>query len=177
MKKLKRNDQVIDFSSKDYQGHTINLVDYKGKKILLSFFRNASCPFCNLRVKQLINKHAEFLKNGIQIIVFFAAVKEDIYRYAGNQNVPFPIIPDPNLEIYKKYGIKQSSAGMIKKMLKPLKMMKVMTSGFFNLKSIKEKPLIPADFLIDEKQSVYRAFYGNDFGDHLPIAEVLNWKE
>lgn len=62
-------------------------------------------------------------------------------------------------------------------MIQPVKMMKVMSSGFFNLRSIMDKPIIPTDFLIDEDQSIYKAYYGNDFGDHLSITDILNWVE
>lgn len=177
MNKLKKNDNAIGFTLKDYQGNTINLLDYKGNKILLSFFRGASCPFCNLRVNQLINQYSEFEKQGISIIVFFAASNEEISQFAGKHKAPFPIIPDPHLEEYKKYGIEKSSLGMIKAMINPFKMMKVMFSGFFNMKSIKDKPIVPADFLITENQTIYRVYYGKDFGDHLSIPEILSWKQ
>ncbi len=176
MNKLKKNNHSIDFIVNDYLGNKVDLIDYKGKKILLSFFRGASCPFCNLRINQLINNYAEFQKNQIEIIVFFSATKEGIFQYAGKQKAPFPIIPDPKLEIYKKYGVEQSSMGMLKAVLKPLKMIQVMTSGFFNMRSMNDKPIIPADFLIDENQTIYKAYYGKDFGDHLQIDEILNWK-
>jgi thioredoxin-dependent peroxiredoxin len=60
--------------------------------------------------------------------------------------------------------------------LKPVELLKVMTSGFFNVKTIHKKPILPADFLIDENQIVYRVYYGRDYGDHVPIADVLAWK-
>ena len=177
MKKLKSNDLAIGFNRNDYLGNNIDLTNYKGKKTLLIFFRGASCPFCNLRINQLINKYPEFEERQIEIITFFAASQDEIFKYAGKQKAPFPIIPDPNLEVYKKYGVEASHSGMFKVMLNPFKMMKVMTSGFFNLQAIKDKPLIPADFLIDENQFIYRVYYGKDFGDHLPLAEILNWRK
>ncbi|PIQ16388.1 MAG: hypothetical protein COW67_03400 [Flavobacteriales bacterium CG18_big_fil_WC_8_21_14_2_50_32_9] len=173
---LKKNDKIIDFELTDYLGNRIKSSDYKGQKVYLSFFRGASCPFCNLRVHQLIKNYSKFEANKIQIITFFAATKEEINKYAGKQNAPFTIIPDPNSEIYQKYNIQQSSLGMIKTMMNPVKMMKVMFSKFFNLNSIKEKPILPADFLIDENQLIYKAYYGSDFGDHLTFEEILNWK-
>lgn len=177
MERLKKSDKAIAFNSTDYLGADINLTDYKGKRLLLSFFRGAACPFCNLRVNQLINGYPQFEHKGIRIVSFFAASKKDISRYAGQQNAPFPIIPDPNLEIYLKYGVEQSVSGMAKAMVNPLKMIRVMRSGFFNMKSIKDKPILPADFLIDGNQMVSRAYYGKDFGDHLPISDILAWKE
>ncbi|MFQ3213478.1 MAG: peroxiredoxin Q/BCP, partial [Marivirga sp.] len=38
------------FNRKDIFGRTINLEEYKDKKLLIAFFRHAGCPFCNLRV-------------------------------------------------------------------------------------------------------------------------------
>lgn len=171
---LLENDKAIDFIVSDYLNNQVTLSDYKGKKVLLSFFRGAACPFCNMRVRELINNYSKFEEKGIVIIVFFAATKEEINEYAGKQNAPFAIIPDPTLKFYTKYGIEQSKMGMVKTMLNPIKMFKAMTSGFFNTKSSKDKPIVPADFLIDENQTILKAYYGKDFGDHMNIKDILN---
>ena len=177
MKSIKKGDRAIYFKSIDYLGNTVDLDQYKGKRVLLSLLRGASCPFCNMRVRRLI-KHYEHFKNAdIAIIVFFGATKEEIQQYAGKQEPPFPIVPDPNLSIYKQYDIEQSSQGMFKAMMQPLKMMRMLFSGYFNLKSMSDRPIIPADFLINEHQIIHRVHYGKDFGDHLPIDDVLAWKE
>ncbi|MDT8410882.1 MAG: redoxin domain-containing protein [Vicingaceae bacterium] len=176
MERPTQGNNVVDFEMEDYYGKMINLSDFKGKKIYLSFFREASCPFCNLRVHQLIKRYQEFKDKNIVIITFFASSKEEIANYAGKQQVPFIIIPDADSLMYKKYNIKQSSLGMIKTMTNPIKMLEVMFSKYFNLNALKSKPILPADFLIDENQQIYRAFYGKDFGDHLTFEEILNWK-
>jgi len=174
MKHIKEMDIGIDFEAENYLGQKFNLNNYRGKKILLSFFRGASCPFCNLRIHQLIQRYLDFEKKDIQIITVFAATKEEILSYAGKQDVPFQILADPKMELYKKYGIEESSSGMLKTMINPLKMMKVMFSGFFNMKSVKDRPIIPADFLIDENFVVIQAYYGKNFGDHISLEKVLN---
>ncbi len=132
--RLKEGSKSIKFSMKDYTDKEVVFEKFKGQKVLLSFFRGASCPFCNLRINQLIKRYTEFEKMNINIITFFAATKEEISGYAGNQNAPFPIIPDPLLEYYKNYDVESSISGMFKAMLKPLSMFKEMTSGFFNMK-------------------------------------------
>ncbi|MEK7432596.1 MAG: redoxin domain-containing protein [Cyanobacteriota bacterium] len=177
MIKLKNNAQAPKFKKDNYLGEKINLKEYEGKKILLSFFRGASCAFCNLRINELIKKYPEFEKNKIYIIAFFAASKDEISKYAGNRTTPFPIIPDPNLEIYKKYAIEESYLGMFNMILKPLKVIDIMLKGLFNVKSITDNALIPADFLIDEKQNIYRSYYGKDLSDHLEIDDILCWRK
>ncbi|MBX2900519.1 MAG: AhpC/TSA family protein [Cyclobacteriaceae bacterium] len=176
MSRLTSGSPAIDFTINDYQGNPISLSDYLGEKILLSFFRGASCPFCNLRVHELIKRYPDFEKQGIHIIGLFASTAEEINKYAGKQQPPFAIIPDPALSLYKKYKVEATQMGMLKAMLQPAKMWSVMTSKFFNMNAIADKPLIPADFLIDEKSVIQRAYYGNDFGDHVPIEDVLGWR-
>ncbi|MDH3710070.1 MAG: AhpC/TSA family protein [Cyclobacteriaceae bacterium] len=176
MNNLKAGGLATEFSGTDYLGNPVASNHYKGKKVLLSFFRGASCPFCNLRIHQLIKQFSEFEQQGIAIIAVFAASSKEISSYAGQQNAPFPIVSDPHLDLYRKYGIEATSWGMVRAMINPLKMIKVMFSGFFNMKSLNDKPLIPADFLIDEDQKLYRVYYGKDFGDHLSMKEILGWK-
>jgi thioredoxin-dependent peroxiredoxin len=163
------------FTSKDYLGNKLNLSDYKGQKVMLSFFRGASCPFCNMRIRELIQAQAQFEKSNIQIIAVFAASASEIAEYAGKQKAPFPIIPDPEMKLYKLYGIESSSKGMFRVMLQPGKMIKMMISGFFNMNSIKDKPILPADFLINEDLLITKIYQGKDIGDHIPLEEVLYW--
>jgi thioredoxin-dependent peroxiredoxin len=176
MSRLTSGTSAIDFKRQDYLGNAISLQEYKGKKVLLSFFRGASCPFCNLRVHELIKRYPDFEKQHIHVIGLFASAQDEIKKYAGKQNPPFPIIPDPTLSLYKSYKVEASQMGMLKAMMQPGKMWRVMTSGFFNMNAIADKPLIPADFLINESGIIKRAYYGKDFGDHVPIEDILSWK-
>lgn len=175
MSRIKENDLAIQFEVTDYLDNKISLHDYKGKKVLVSFFRDASCPFCNLRVNQLIKKHKIFQENKVEIIAFFASSKDEILRYAGKQQAPFPIIPDPNLTIYKMYGIEETIGAKLRTMVKPKKVLNAVNSEFFSFKSFATKNIVPADFLINENLTIIKAYYGKDFGDHIPIEEVINW--
>lgn len=173
--KLTTGDIAPTFMLTDFTGNTVSLLKYKKKKVLLSFFRGASCPFCNLRVHELIKKHSEFENAGLEIITFFTADANEIQQYAGKQFPSFSVIPDPNLSVYKKYGIESSVAGMFKAMLRAETMIKIMTGGFFNLNSMADKPILPADFLIDENGKIYQAYYGKDYGDHINLNQVKKW--
>ena len=177
MNKLRINNKCIPFEAKDIQGNLIKLSDYKEQKVLLTFFRKASCPFCNMNLQGLIKNYSKFEDRGIKIIVLFASSLKDVEKYAGKQNPPFPIIPDGEFNIYKKYGVDKSFIGMFKAMLNPKKVFKALTGGFFSLKPMIEEPVIPADFLIDENPYIYKAYYGKDFDDHIPIEDVLAWKK
>lgn len=176
MKKLNTSSSAIPFIANDLEGNSINLEDYKGQKLLLAFFRKAACPFCNMGIQDLIKNHKKIEEKGIKVIAFFASSKKDVEEYAGKQKPPFPVIPDVDYKVYEKYGVETSYIGMLKTMMSPSKNIKAMSGGFFNLKSVTQEPVIPADFLIDENQKIYRAYYGTNFDDHIPVSDVLAWK-
>jgi len=176
MKNLTKGNKARDFSTIQLNGGSINLADYKGQKVLLTFFRKAACPFCNMGIQDLKKRYNEFEQKGIKVIALFASSQEEIVKYAGKQNPPFPIIPNADYSIYKTYGVKISYLRMLKTLFNPAKFYKALKSGFFSLRTMTQDPVIPADFLIDEDQSIFRAYYGRDYDDHLPISEVLSWK-
>ena len=94
MEILHIDSEVPAFSMLDINDNNITLDKFIGTKIILTFFRTATCPFCNLRVHKLIQKEAYFKANNIQVICFFASSKSEILKYAGKQLPSFPIIPD-----------------------------------------------------------------------------------
>ncbi|MGD1847129.1 MAG: peroxiredoxin family protein [Salibacteraceae bacterium] len=175
MKQLKSSQTAIQFYSTDIYGKKVDLKNYQGQKVLLSFFRKAACPFCNMAIQQLIKRHHEFESNGIRVIALFASTEEEVLRYAGKQNAPFPIIADGKYKIYAKYGIGASYAGMLKTMLNPVKVWKAISGGFFSLRTVPQDPVLPAEILINEDQTVHRAYYGSDYDDHLSVNEILQW--
>ena len=177
MGKLKEGTSAIYFKATDLNGKVVDLKEYEGKKILISFFRKAACPFCNMALQELIRNHKALEKNGVQVISLFASPKEEVMKYAGKQNPPFPIISDGDFKIYAKYGIEVSYIGMFKSMFNPVKVFKAMTGGFFSLRSTTQDPVLPANFLIDENQEIHTAYYGKDYDDHIPISDVLAWAE
>lgn len=108
MNKIEVGEPALNFSTKDYLGNNINFMDYAGKKILLSFYRDASCPFCNLRINELTKHRAEIENKGIKVLCFFNADAKSIQQFASiNESCPFTIIPDPQLKIFELYAIKK----------------------------------------------------------------------
>ncbi len=175
MEKLQKNTKAPIFKMLDINNNLIALDKYIGKKIFLTFFRTASCPFCNLRVHKLIQKADFYKKNNVQIICFFASSKEEVLKYAGKQLPTFSIIPDANEIIYQKYKIQSSKAVKFHAMKRIGTMIQFTRKGFFSLKSMTDEPILPADFLINEKGIFNNCYYGKDFGDHLSFTEIDYW--
>jgi len=167
--------KAIDFNTEDFLGENVNLKSYMGNRLLLSFFRDASCPFCNLRLNQLIKRYDDFQDKGIAVITLFASSRDTILKYAGKQEPPFPIVPDEELKLYKLYKVEESISAKLRTMAKIKDVMKVMRSEYFNFHSFGTENIVPADFMVNENLVIDRAYYGKDFGDHIPIEEILSW--
>ncbi|NJN26761.1 MAG: redoxin domain-containing protein [Cyclobacteriaceae bacterium] len=172
---MKKGEKAILGKSRDIYGNEISLDEFEGQKILLSFLRTAACPFCNLRVNEMIKKQREWEFKDVVIIAVFASPASEILKYAGKQNPSFAIIADPTESLYRKYGIEHSLLGKIKAMQRLKEMMQIMTKGYFNVESLIEKTVMPADFLINESGTIVQAYYGKDFGDHIPFEQVETW--
>lgn len=170
---MKSGDKAPLFLVEDIKGNRVDIQNYKGKRILLCFFRDASCPFCNLRVQQLIKSNAKFENQNIQILAFFASSTETINKFAGKQNAPFPLIADPDLKVYQMYKVGKSFRAKLKTMFRIKKVAGVMKSEFFNLNSFRTENIVPAEFLISEKHVIERAYYGKDFTDHISLDEII----
>ncbi len=157
-------------------GNEVSLDDYKGKKLMLSFYRYATCPLCNLRIPNLIQNYDELKDKGLNILAFFESPRESIIKYVDKRhNPPFPIIPDPERKIYKLYDVRASFWKWVKGVFS-LTMLKALFKGFrvFWTKMEGKKTLVPADFLIDDL-IVKHAYYGKDISDHMPMETIWNF--
>jgi thioredoxin-dependent peroxiredoxin len=173
--RIQSGEPAKGFQVEDLFGKQIALNDFRGKKLMLSFYRYASCPLCNLRVHQLVQQYPAFHDMGLEMLAFFQSPAETIYRYVGKQDTPFPIVPDPRLDVYRLYGVEGSLVGFIKGGMKVGDMISAARKGFLPGKMDGVKTLVPADFLIGPDLVVEKAYYGKDIGDHLPIPEIEAW--
>jgi len=156
----------------DIDGSMFDTETLNGKPFMLSFFRFASCPFCNLRVHQLVQQYSEF-GDDFKMVAIFDSPLDNLIRHTEKHSAPFPILADGGNKYYREYGIEHSVTGMLKGMF--FRMPTLLKSMFMgNVPLIFKGSLItmPADFLIDSEGVIQTAYYGKDEGDHLPFEEV-----
>ncbi len=172
MMTLKKGDKIIPIRLPAIDGTDFDSAALNGKRYLLSFFRFATCPFCNLRLHRLIEARDSFGPD-FKIVTIFESPLGHLQKYAGRQRAPFPILADPQWEYYRKYGIRHSLGGMFKGMLMRFPtLMKGMFAGYIPLPVRGSLLTMPADFLIDENGTVQTAYYASDEGDHLALETI-----
>jgi peroxiredoxin len=172
--KLKEGFNAQDFTAQDIYGNEIKLSDYKGQKIILSFYRNVSCPFCNRRVHEIMGRRLWLQDSGTQVIFIFESSSQKLGESFFHRGIaPFPLIGDPTKEIYKKYGVENSLLGVLKTSFVSSFAKATQETKSLNLPIDKEATvtLMPADFFINEQFKIAKAHYGTHLDDHIPMEE------
>lgn len=164
------------FTTSDIHGNPVVLESYRGRKVLLSFFRFSACAVCNLRVHQFIGRYPKWKREGIDVIAVFESPIANMKSYVGTQNAPFPLIADPTAALYDLYGI-ESSEEKVKATLADPHTKEIIAeaaaAGFeLTLEKDSNFQRIPAEFVIDENGIVQVAHYSQLITDHLEIAEI-----
>jgi thioredoxin-dependent peroxiredoxin len=176
-KKVTEKEQAPAFTTSDVNGNAIKLTDYKGKKVLLSFYRNVGCPVCNLRFHELQNKEGMFKEKGLVVLAVYESTADNMKQYLEGESPYATLIPNPKQDLYELYQVDRSMGKMMKGMFhgamgkmkegKKLYRKKIAQDGNANR--------IGADFLIDENGNVANAYYGKYVGDHLPLNEIISF--
>jgi thioredoxin-dependent peroxiredoxin len=172
-RKVSSKELAPDFLFKDVYGNAFSLSDFRGKKVLLTFYRNVGCPVCNLRFHELQEQSSYFKKNNIVLISVYESSSESLKQYL-TEEVYSAMVPDPTEKLYNLYKIDRSFSKMMNglfhgafgKMNKGKKLFKdkVKQDGNTNR--------IGADFLIDENGRILISHYHKYLGDDLSIAEI-----
>jgi len=166
--------QVKNIQLPSLSGDAFNLESLKGKKVLITFFRFAGCPFCNLRVNQLIQKQAD-LGDNFQIVGIFDASLKNLQRNLSKHHAPFTLLADEKNKAYKAYGIERSILGVIKGMIFsfPQMLYSMFIKGNFLTNIGGNMLTMPASFLVNEQGVIETVYYGKDEFDHIPFEQVL----
>lgn len=152
---------------------TFSTSSLKGRRYLVSFFRYAGCPFCNLRLHELVSRHAE-LPEKFGVVCVFDSPMHDLLRYAPRHTPPFPVLADATNTYYRAYGIEHSMNAALKGAFTHFgtAAKAVFRHGYIPWTIKGRVSTLPADFLVDEQGIIRVAHYAKDEMDRLPFAEI-----
>jgi peroxiredoxin len=165
----------VPFSTVDVDGHPVSLEQFRGRPLLLMFFRYASCPMCNLRLHDFAKVYPRLqTTSGLAVGAFFHSSAAASKKNAGRRLYPFPLVPDPGQTIYADFCTQTSWGGLLKSMVLPsfyVDWIRSMRHGFWG-GADPQMAKMPADFLVGPDGHISVVHYGNDIGDHLSVAEI-----
>lgn len=172
MPRLRPGEPAPRFDAVDQFGAAVSLAALRGRPVMLSFYRYAGCPLCNLRVGQLLSAHAELADRRLAMVAVFQSPAEVIARHVGRQDAPFPIVPDPGMGHYRAWGVETGWLAFLASAGRAADIAAAFRRGFLPGRVDGPIQRLPADFLIAPDGSLAVCHYGRDAGDHLPLADI-----
>jgi peroxiredoxin Q/BCP len=102
---LKAGDPAPDFTSKDQDGKTVSLHDFKGKKVVLYFYPKDQTPGCTAEACNL-RDNIDALKDAGYVVLGVSTDDETSHKeFQKKYALPFTLVADTDKSINQKYGV------------------------------------------------------------------------
>lgn len=178
-------DVAPDFELVDHEGSKHRLSSYRGRRVLLSFYRFAACPVCLYSVERL-RQQAEMLRNAnVVVLCVFKSTPGNICRSlassSGSGDGSIACLSDARGETFRSFTIGKSTRAMMHGVVSMMRnlgkygpelhasnMMRD-TRGMTNMGQLRQ---LPADFMIDEDGVIVDLFRAERMSDHMPFERV-----
>jgi len=103
--KLKAGDKAPDFVSKDQDGKTVSLKQFKGKKVVLYFYPKDGSTGCTAEACSLRDNITELTKDGYTILGVSTDDEASHKGFKEKNKLPFSLLADVDKSIHMKYGV------------------------------------------------------------------------
>ena len=105
MTTLKVGDKAPNFTSKDQNGNSISLSDYKSKKLVLFFYPKASTPGCTIEACDLRDNYERFQSLGYDILGVSADSEKRQTNFRNKYKFPYPLLADEDKTVINAFEV------------------------------------------------------------------------
>ena len=105
MIELVAGDKAPDFKSKDQNGKTVSLKDFKGKKVILYFYPEDDTPVCTVEDCNFRDNFSQLTKKGYEIVGVSPNSIESHKKFEAKYKLPFTLLADEDKKIINAYGV------------------------------------------------------------------------
>ena len=173
--RLKPGDKIEELSLMSIDGREFNIKDIKDKKIFITFYRFASCPFCNLRINEIVKRYNEF-GDDFEMVAVFDSPLDNLIKQTKKHRAPFWILADEKFFYYKKFSVEQSFIKfLIGTIVRFHRLMLASLKGYIPFTFKGSVSTIPVDILIDKNGVISEVYYGNNTSDHLSFDRIKSF--
>ena len=102
---LKIGDKIPNINVTTHKGKTINLSDYKGKKVVLFFYPRANTPGCTAQSCNLNDNYDRFISNGYEVVGVSPDNVDKQNKFALKFNFKYDLIADDSKELINAFGV------------------------------------------------------------------------
>jgi peroxiredoxin len=170
---LKEGQEAIDFSLPDIDGKLIQLSELlKTNAVVLTFYRGAWCPFCNLTLRAYEGIRLEIEKLGAKLIAISPQTPDKSVLTTEKAELKFAVLSDIGNKVARQYKLVYS--------LSQERIDRSKANGFdlaeYNGDNNYELPMA-ATFVIDRNGIIKKAFVSADHTKRLEPSEIIKTLE
>lgn len=137
MAQLELGDEAPAFSLKAQNGETIDLSDFKGRKLLVYFYPRANTPGCTKQSCSVRDSRDQLSSLGVGTVGISPDPPEKQKSFDEKHSLGFPLLSDPDHDVAERYG----------------------AWGEKNMYGKKVQGIIRSSFLIDERGCITQVSY------------------
>lgn len=101
---LKAGDKAPDFKTKDQDGKSVKLSDYKGKKVVLYFYPKDMTPGCTFEACNLRDNYKLLQRQGYEVLGVSTDDEKSHQKFIAKEKLPFTLLSDTDRSVHEKYG-------------------------------------------------------------------------
>jgi peroxiredoxin Q/BCP len=102
--RLAVGDEAPAFSLPDADGKTVNLSDYKGRKVIVYFYPAASTPGCTKQACDFRDNLGQLNEAGLDVIGISPDKPEKLAKFRDAEGLTFPLLSDPERKVLSEWG-------------------------------------------------------------------------
>ena len=176
MTRLQKGSKMPNLSFHTAYKSNLKIYDVLKGKTVFWVLRYIGCTVCRFDVHMIAQRYQELTDKGAQVFVVMQSDQQHVQNDLKNTKLPFEIICDENMEIYKTLHIlpadsKEELIGDREQLI--LKDAKASAAGFSHGDYEGDEMQLPAMFIVNEDGIVDYAHYAKSIMDMPTIDEVL----
>jgi len=173
--KLKPGHTIDELTLPSIDGSQFDIKTLNKKRALVTFYRFASCPFCNLRINEIVKRYDE-LGSEFEIVAIFDSPLDNLKKQTERHGAPFWILADENYHYFNKFSVEKSLLKFMKgTIIRFHRLVLASFKGYIPLTFKGSISTIPVDILIEKDGKVREVYYGRDTSDHLPFERIKSF--
>jgi peroxiredoxin len=160
-----------DFSPSDATGKQVSMKELLAKgPLLISFYRGAWCPYCNLALKALQDSLSAIKAKGVTLVAISPELPDQSPTMQEKSAIQFPVLSDVGNNLARKLGLLFQQPDTLRPILNAHGVDLQARNGDDSY----EVPF-PASYLIDSKGVIRSAFLDPDYTRRLEPSTALGW--